>query len=79
MFVVDGARSPLFGRFDVGVFECDGVEGLSELFRVLGTGNAGKAVVGGPKDGLDGLGSAAAIVSNYRSNRFTERSSLILG
>lgn len=33
------------------------------LFRVLGIGKAGNAAVGGPYEGLDGLGIAAAMTT----------------
>jgi hypothetical protein len=57
--VVEGARRPLFG-----VVEIDlklGVGMPPALFRVLLTGRAGRAAVGGPCDCLGGLGSAVAI------------------
>lgn len=52
----DGARRPLFG-----VVRLDFVAGVARfpvLFLVFPTGSAGRAMVGGPFVGLDGLGSA---------------------
>jgi hypothetical protein len=58
--LTDGARNPLFG-----VPGADLV-GLSEgilpvLFLVLVTGKAGKDVLGGPREGLEGRGSVVVI------------------
>jgi hypothetical protein len=63
---VEGARRPLFGKgVDVPDFESENVESVGMvpvLFRVFGS--AGNADVGGPYDGLEGRGIAAAIVNN---------------
>lgn len=58
----DGARSPLLGV--VGA-DLDGVvvERLPVLFRVLVTGKAGSAMLGGPFEGREGRGRAVAIVA----------------
>ena len=57
--VVDGALSPLLGVF--GVDLAAGVASPPVLFRVLPTGSAGSATVGGPLDGRAGLGNAVDI------------------
>lgn len=61
----DGARSPLFGRVGVEApdLKSDMVGMPPVLFRVLFAGSAGRAAVGGPKDGLEGRGSDAAILN----------------
>ncbi len=53
----DAARRPPPGVFTPGGFRPESEE------RVLGTGRAGKAAVGGPCRGFDGLGIVVAIVS----------------
>lgn len=73
----EGARKEDFGRRggDPSDFAIsDGVGMLPVLFRLL-TGSAGKAVVGGPYDGLEGLGRAAAIVVNDVGFRVAEMKS----
>jgi hypothetical protein len=69
-FACEGARIPLLGNRGGEVFILDSVRRgmFPVLFRVFVVGNAGNAVVGGPYEGLDGRGKAAAIV-NYRSGR----------
>lgn len=60
---VDGARRPVFGVLG-------DLLGVPRLFLVLATGNAGRAVVGGPVDGRDGFGKPVDILSGvlvYRS------------
>ncbi len=60
----DGARNPVLG--------VDGVDLVADvgtppvLFRVLPTGRAGRAIVGGPFDGRDGLGSVADMMTFCR-------------
>lgn len=63
---VDGARNPLLGKLGVEAvdWKSETVGMLPVLLRDL-VGRAGKAVVGGPYDGLDGLGIEAAILRNY--------------
>lgn len=66
--VAEGARSPLLGVFGVDL----GAGGASPpvLFRVLPTGSAGSATVGGPLDGRAGLGNAVDILeSNANPSR----------
>lgn len=58
--VVDGARRP-----DLGVACANLDAGVGKppvLLRVLPTGRAGRAMVGGPFDGRDGLGRVADMV-----------------
>ena len=57
---VDGARSPILGV--LGVDRLPGTTNPPVLFRVLPTGNAGSATVGGPFEGREGLGSAVDMV-----------------
>jgi hypothetical protein len=58
----EGARSPLRGIAGGDSPNFESEEGrVPVLFRVLPTGKAGSAAVGGPKDGLDGRGNDAAI------------------
>jgi len=57
----DGARSPVFGV--LGVDRLVRVGTPPVLFRVLPTGRAGRALVGGPFDGREGRGRAADIMS----------------
>lgn len=55
---VEGARSALFGKLGAGPSsEVDGI--LPVLLRVFFVGNAGRADVGGPYDGLEGRGIEA--------------------
>ena len=57
--VEEGALRPVLGVFGVdllGDFEIGDV-GAPVLLRVFGMGSAGRATVGGPRDGLAGLGS----------------------
>ena len=67
-FECEGARIPLFGNRggEVLVLESDMVGMFPVLFRVFVVGSAGRAEVGGPYEGLDGRGSAAAIVIYFR-------------
>jgi len=58
--LVDGARSPVLGA--IGANLVAGVGTPPVLLRVLPTGKAGSAIVGGPFDGRDGLGSEADMV-----------------
>ena len=58
---VEGARSPLFGKLGGVLSKLDTVGIAPVLFRVFVEGKAGRAVVGGPYDGLEGLGIAAAM------------------
>lgn len=65
----EGARRPLFGKLGAGArdeLESDGLGMLPVLFLVFVVGKAGRAVFGGPYDGLEGRGIAAAIVSRFR-------------
>jgi hypothetical protein len=57
-YVDDGARNPVFGVPDL----LPGVDRAPILLRVLLTGRAGSAVVGGPIEGRDGRGRAADMV-----------------
>lgn len=61
---VDGARRPLLG---VDGFDFAGVASVPVLLRVLVTGSAGSAAVGGPLDGLEALGRAVAILTEFAS------------
>lgn len=63
---VEGARNALRGRLGIkpGVIS-EGVGMLPVLLRVFFVGKAGNAVVGGPKDGLDGRGIEAMIKPVY--------------
>lgn len=63
--VLDGARSPVFG---VLVSDLAGVDGgcKPEPFRVFVTGSAGRAMVGGPLEGREGLGSAVVILKTWK-------------
>lgn len=60
--ILEGARRPLLG-VDGADFTgaCDGI--FSVLFRVLCTGKAGNAILGGPFEDRDGRGKAVAISS----------------
>lgn len=57
----EGARRPLFGLGVDGLDFDAGVGRFPVLFLVFGTGRAGRAMVGGPFEGLAGLGSVVAI------------------
>lgn len=65
-FDAEGARRPLFGNRggEVLILESEMVGMFPVLFLVFVVGNAGNAVVGGPYEGLDGRGIAAAIVND---------------
>jgi hypothetical protein len=65
----DGTRKPLFGRLGVDSTS-DTVDTLPRLFRVLVVGSAGSADVGGPYEGLDGLGREAAMVTRMLDGEF---------
>jgi hypothetical protein len=54
--VVEGTRRPVLGVLGVGLLA--GVGSAPVLFRVLPIGSSGRATVGGPLDGREGLGSA---------------------
>lgn len=56
-FAADGARRPLRGALG----DLLAAWRFPVLLRVLGTGNAGSAEVGGPTEGRDGLGIVAII------------------
>jgi len=60
----EGARNPLFEKFGIAA-ESETEPILPVLFRVFVVGNAGNADVGGPYEGLDGLGNAAAILKLF--------------
>lgn len=64
-FDAEGARRPLLGNRggEVLILESVMVGMFPVLFRVFVVGKAGKAVVGGPYEGLDGRGIAAAIMN----------------
>jgi hypothetical protein len=64
-FECEGARRPLLGNRggEVLVLESEIVGMFPVLFRVFVVGSAGNAVVGGPYEGLDGRGNAAAIMN----------------
>jgi len=57
----DGARRLVFGV--LGVDLLPGAGSPPVLFRVLLTGRAGRAAVGGPSDGREGLGSEADMIT----------------
>lgn len=61
---LDGVRSPVLG---VLAADFEGVVAaarrLPVLFRVLGTGRAGRATFGGPLDGRDGRGSVVVMMA----------------
>ena len=59
--VLDGARRPLLGVFGADLAPGVAVATLPVLLRVLPIGRAGRAVVGGPLEGRDALGSGAAM------------------
>lgn len=61
---VEGARSALRGKSGIGPERSSGVVWMPPvLLRVFFAGKAGRAVVGGPNDGLEGLGIEAAMTS----------------
>jgi hypothetical protein len=61
-FDVEGARRPLLGRLGAASdLKSESVGMAPVLLRVLVLGKAGRALVGGPRDGLDGRGSDAAM------------------
>lgn len=66
--VLDGVRSPVLGAV---VSDLAGVDGgcSPDVFRVLETGNAGRAMVGGPLEGLLGFGSVIAISRTLKGYR----------
>lgn len=59
--VEEGVRSPVLG---VDVNDLAGVDGgcKPDALRVLATGRAGSAIVGGPFEGLEGFWSAVVIL-----------------
>lgn len=63
--VDDGVRSPVL---EVVVNDLAGVDGgcRPDAFRVLATGNAGRAIVGGPLEGLGGFCIAVVISSTWK-------------
>lgn len=66
---VEGARNEDFGSCEEGPSELlssDRVGMLPVLLRLLIVGSAGKALVGGPNDGLEGLGIEAAMAIKGR-------------
>jgi hypothetical protein len=67
---VEGARSPLFGKLRVEDpdWKSESVGMLPILLRVFVVGKAGSAVVGGPYEGPDGRGIAAAIANDLKMN-----------
>lgn len=64
-FECEGARMPLLGNRggEVLILDSERSGMFPVLFRVFVVGNAGNADVGGPYDGLDGRGNAAAIMN----------------
>lgn len=62
--VPDGALNPLFGR-GVEYPDVSTAVGPPKLFLALAVGIGGKEDDGGPRDGLDDLGSEVAIVCVY--------------
>lgn len=58
---VEGVRSPVL---DVVVNDLAGVDGgcRPDTFRVLATGSAGRAIVGGPLEGLEGFWRVVVIL-----------------
>jgi len=71
----EGARNEDFGRRGgdpSDLLTSDGVGMLPVLLRLLTVGNAGKAVVGGPYDGLAGLGIVAAMAIRGLEINFVE-------
>jgi hypothetical protein len=67
----DGARRPVLGVFGVDLLA--GVGRPPVLFRVLPTGSAGRAAVGGPLDGREGRGSEADMIRPCLSGDRTRR------
>lgn len=65
--VLEGARRPVFGVLFVK--DLAGVDGgcKPDDFRVLATGSAGRAIVGGPFEGRLGLGSAVVILKPWKA------------
>lgn len=61
-YTLDGVRSPLLVVLAV---DFDGVAAarLLVLFRVFGTGRAGRATFGGPLEGRDGRGSVVVMMA----------------
>lgn len=58
----EGARRPLLGRLGApSELKSESVGMAPVLLRVLVLGRAGRALVGGPRDGLEGRGSEAAM------------------
>lgn len=79
--VLEGARSPVLGALFVKVLA--GVDGgcRPDDFRVLATGSAGRAMVGGPFEGRLGLGSVVVILKPskaYLSVAFRFRATRLL-
>lgn len=62
---VEGARSPLLGRLgaESALLKSERVGMAPVLLRVFVAGSAGRAVVGGPYEGLEGRGIAAAMMT----------------
>jgi len=76
----DGALNPVFGVLGVDLLA--GVGRPPVLFRVLATGRAGSAPVGGAFDGRDGRGSVADMViasSSSKDSRLRRRRNLSRG
>lgn len=63
--VEEGVRSPVL---DVVVNDLAGVDGgwRPDAFRLLATGSAGRAIVGGPLDGLEGFWSVVVILCTWK-------------
>lgn len=60
--IVDGARRPDLGVPGADLVDDVCVGKLPLLLRVLFTGRAGRAILGGPTDGRDGRGNVVVIV-----------------
>lgn len=63
--VEEGARRPLLG-VPVNDLAGDAGGGIPDVLRVLATGSAGRAMVGGPLEGLEGVGSAVVILRTWK-------------
>lgn len=63
--MLEGARSPVLGVLVSDLVEGDG-DWSPETLRVLATGSAGRAMVGGPLEGREGLGRAVVMFRTWK-------------
>lgn len=61
VYTLDGVRRPLLGVLAPDFEGVAAARRFPVLFRVLGTGRAGRATFGGPFDGRDGRGSVVVM------------------